>query len=150
MVHKERKLSALLVNNYIERYKYLLLALLFLLLAMLIETNFFNHRFSKHHAKAFEQILKAKQLNAKQFLDEICSIQNQTDYNAYRSLYRKNSRLLVNQEMSFYVIKNNTLLYWSDNSINFPIDSLEKVKSKICYLDNAWYLSEYKTLDSVE
>lgn len=150
MVHKERKLSAFLVNNYIERYKYLLLALLFLLLAMLIETNFFNHRFSKQHAKAFEQILKAKQQNAKQFIDEICSIQNQTDYNAYRALYRKNSRLLVNQEMSFYVIKNNTLLYWSDNSINFPIDSLEKVKSKICYLDNAWYLSEYKTLDSVD
>ena len=30
----------------------------------------------------------------KQFIDEICSIQNQTDYNAYRSLYRKNSEVI--------------------------------------------------------
>lgn len=150
MAHKERKITAFLVNNYIERYKFLLLAVLFLLLAMLIETNFFNHRFSKHHARAFEQILQAKQHNAQQLIDEICNDSRQTDYAAYRKLYRKNSRLLVNQEMSFYVVRNKTLLYWSDNSINFPLDSFEKVRSKMCFIDNAWYLSEYRILDSVE
>lgn len=150
MVVKVKKISAFVINTYIERYKYLLLAILFLLLAMLIETNFFNHKFSKHHAKAFEKILVAKQKNAKQFITEICAIQKQTDFSSYRNVYRKNSRLLINQEMSFYVVKNNSLLYWSDNSINFPLDSIHKVQSRITYIDNAWYLCEHRALDSVE
>jgi signal transduction histidine kinase len=147
---KVRKITALVINTYIERYKFLLLACLFLLLAMLIETNFFNHRFSKHHAQAFQNILIAKQKNAKQFIEEICKTKEQTNFDVYREIYRTNSRLLINQEMSFYIVRQNSLLYWSDNTINFPLDSIQKVQKTIAYIDNAWYLCEYKKRDSVD
>jgi DNA-binding protein H-NS len=94
-----------------------------LLSAVLIETNFFNHKFTIYHVKAFEQIIQAKQQNAHEFCSEVIQKSATVKYKEYRDLYKEKGRLLSNQMMSFYVIKNNQLVYWSENSITFPLDS---------------------------
>ena len=140
----------MVVNKYIERYKFFLLSILFLLSAMLIETNFFNQRFSEKHVRAFENILQAKQNNSKKFCDELETISKNADFKTYRTYYKDQERLFSNQMLSFFIVKNNTLLFWSDNSITFPIDSLQKLEDKIIFLNHGWYITESRKVDDIQ
>lgn len=135
---------------YIERYKFLLLSVIFLFSAMLIETNFFSQHFKAQHAELFETIIHAKQQFSLDLCDKIEQISPRT-FESYHSLFVSNKRLLTNQDIHFFVYSNDTLLYWSNNRI-CPSDSifLDTSTHAVYFIDNGWYFSSSRSIDSLK
>jgi len=108
---------------------------------MLVETNFFNQRFTQRHVDMFQSIIEIKEQRAKDFSQEIFNTEK-ISFESCQDLYLDNKRLLTNQEMSFFVFKNSDLLYWSDNSISFPYSKIQDIQnSRLVFVDHAWYFA---------
>ncbi len=132
------------INNYIERFKFFILSFIFLLSATLVETNFFNQKFTERHADLFEKIVSVKQKDAKKLSNTILSIDS-ASFEDYIEYFQSNNRYLTNQMMSYYVFKDSSLVYWSNNTILLDKNDIEKFKNnKVLFYNHAWYLTNFE------
>lgn len=139
----------IIASSLIERYKLLVLSLLFFLIAILIETSFFTQKFSAQHASVVEHVIRSKQTNALQLTEQLAALPNADTYNTYRKFYKEHSRMLENQEISIFIADSVNLIYWSNNQINITIDSLDATNEPLIFVNNAWYLYEKKSQNGI-
>jgi len=132
----------MIINTYIERFKYLILSLFVFLGAILIETNIFEQRFSRNDVNNFQQVFTKKDLLADELLKDFSDayLQNPTFYNAYE-FYEDNERLLNSRGISLYVYKDDALDFWSSN--DYYVNELyyfDPAEHKVVYADHSWLL----------
>ena len=63
----------MLINNYIERFKFLAIAIILLLSAIMVESSFFEQHFNESKAERFRNVLIRKDESASQLLNEIAT-----------------------------------------------------------------------------
>ncbi|MBK8808152.1 MAG: hypothetical protein IPO21_16615 [Bacteroidales bacterium] len=108
------------INKYIERYKYLTLAFLFLISGIMIETNLFTRVFDKDDLGHFQNTILKKEAIAQKVLADISIlIENNNKNITVDTLFELAYSLkqtLDNRDISFVIFKNDTAFFWTDNS----------------------------------
>ncbi len=102
-------------------------------LLLYFNASFFNTTTTNY--KAFNANLNQKESLANQTLDELMT--NDSSVISFNKSYAK---LNKQKGLSFYVIENNELTYWSNRSVDFSIDLNEFTKNNgLVQLQNGWY-----------
>lgn len=132
----------MVINNYIERFKFLILSLVVLLGAVLIETNVFEQRFSRSDVHSFQHVFTKKDKLAQEILEELnTEYQKKPDYSTAFNYWESNSNLLSRRGISLYVFENSKLTFWSSN--DYYIEDLsifEPSLYKVIYIDHSWVM----------
>jgi signal transduction histidine kinase len=99
---------------------------------------YFNSTFNttSHDYNAFNALLNEKEVTAEQTINEL--IANQTNNNFSSS--NNYSKLKKEKGISFYIVENDKLSYWTDRSTYFsPYLDKFKAKNGLVKLKNGWY-----------
>ena len=79
------------------------------------------------------------------FLAETLSKQN--EFIPENDNLRKEEAELKDKELSLFAVENDSLIYWSNNSINLPLSIInKKFESQIEFIDNAWFYIKKKVV----
>ena len=138
----------MLINNYIDRFKFLVVAVILLLSAVMVESNFFEQHFNESKAQAFKTVLINKDVSANLLMNEIATICFQPNsFPSLEKLSTDRKNYLTSHGVSFLVYKSKQCLYWSSNSFYFPslYDSSYFAKP-VVFIDNIWYYVKQKTI----
>lgn len=132
----------MIINTYIERFKFFVLSCLVFLGAILIETNVFEQRFSREDVENFQTVFTKKDLLADEVLREFSAdyLNNPSFDHAYQ-YYEENQRLLDSRGLSLYVYENQVLEFWSTN--HYYVNELyffDPGEHKVVYADHSWLL----------
>ncbi len=109
------------------------------MLAVAIETNYFNPQVSDRHFVTFQKVILEKQKNADRLCKEIISLPKSADFQTYERYRKQQKTLFSNQRASFFVFVHDSLTYWSDNTVVIDY-SLFKNAGNLLFTGNAWYL----------
>ncbi len=126
-------------QNLLYRLRYALIATCTILLAVAIETNYFNSHVSDRHFVSFQKVILEKQKHADKLCKEIISLPESADFQTYESYRKQHKSLFGNQRLSFFIFTHDTITYWSDNTVvtNY---SLFKNAGNLLFTGNNWYL----------
>jgi len=132
----------MVINNYIERFKFLILSLVILLGAILIETNVFEQKFSRSDVRSFQHVFTKKDKLAHEVLDELKNeYEKNPDYISAYNYWEANSSLIARRGISLYVFDNAELEFWSSNDYYIEDLSLFEPSSyRVIYIDHSWVM----------
>jgi two-component system, NtrC family, nitrogen regulation sensor histidine kinase NtrY len=138
----------LLINNYIERFKFLGIALILLLSAIMVESSFFEQHFNESKAQRFRNVLIRKDENATILLNEIAKrCQTTAAFSEIENLYTDKSNYNNRHGVSFIVYKSQQSFFWSNNSFYFPSIYDSSFFSKpVIFIDHTWFYIKSKAI----
>ncbi|RLD63370.1 MAG: hypothetical protein DRJ01_03990, partial [Bacteroidetes bacterium] len=134
------------------RYKniILILAVFFLLAALLFKSNSFNNFYVNAKVKQFQNKILSKENYRDRLIDSTVVKLKDTKLNDFKNEnYSFYKDLFKESGITILVYKNDTLAFWSDNIIpvsNFFSDS--ELNDKIIKLENVWLDVNTKTIDN--
>lgn len=120
---------------------FLLCALVCIAVAIVLETTLLHRTFSERSVHNFETVVQRKQAQAQKYLQKIAAFADTASFEQFRDFQRQHEATFEKQEMAFFVVKHNQLVFWSSNAINFPIDTLELLQKPAVFIDHSWFLS---------
>ena len=140
----------MLINNYIERFKFLAIAIILLLSAIMVESSFFEQHFNESKAERFRNVLIRKDESASQLLNEIATKCLLPDaYVGLDGLYSDKRTFNEHHGVSFIVYKEKQTFFWSNNNFYFPITYDSSFFSKrILFIDHTWFYVKSKSIAS--
>lgn len=127
----------------------LLTAIMCVAVAMVLEHAFLQHSFSERTVREFERTLQKKQRQAERYAHSIAAFADTAQFAQLDDFFVQHEHFFTRHAVDFFVLKHGTLRYWSSNSIDFPIDSLEIVRQPLAFIDHSWFLSTLVEHDSI-
>jgi len=142
----------LLINNYIERFKFLGIALILLLSAIMVESSFFEQHFNESKANRFQNVLIRKEENANLLIQELAKkCMSSNDFSGIESIYSDKRNYIDRHGVSFIVYKSHQTFFWSNNSFYFPttFDSTF-FRKPIIFIDHTWFYVKTKKIPNFD
>lgn len=123
-------------------YKYLILALLCLMIGILTQHNILFPRFNHAYAKRFQNVFAQKE---KEILDIIKPLADTAAQDAKKGSGNfanlNYSNLLKDRGLGVFIYQRDTLRYWSDNLVPIATNfSKSGIDSTFIYIKNAWFV----------
>ena len=112
-----------------------------LITGILIDSQANAEKNAKKKLKHFQKVFLEKE----NLLDEYTSylaetLSKQDEFIPENDNINTEENLLKEKELSLFALENDSLIYWSNNSINLPLSVIhEKFESKVEFIDNAWF-----------
>jgi len=139
------------VKEIVERFKFLVAALLFFSIAVALEKSELQPTGYEIGVKDFEKVLHDKQQKLINILDSFAIKVKKKDFFTHTKSYIFNINVQELQLNDFAILfyDKDTLRYWSDNSIKVDTNFASKaLKYHFKDLNNAWYVIQCKQLDN--
>ena len=134
------------INKHLGRYLFLWMAIISFILAVFFENSFLSKHPEESLIRQFEEELHEKELHLDNYLQELSGILliQGNDGNYLESLHPYN-QFLNKEGIGFFVFKQDSLVYWSDQSISFENNYQDSVDSgKLLQLNNGYYIGNTK------
>ena len=113
---------------------------LFCLILLYAKISFFNN--STPNYTAFKNALNNKEVLAEKTLNKLITNGKKIHF----SLNKKDNNLFKEKGLSFFIIHNNKIDYWTNKSISFNTTLNQfKATNGIAQLQNGWYYISMKT-----
>ncbi len=132
------------MKDYFDFLKYLVIALIAYLIGMILENPFFTaqRKVDTNKIVHFQEVLHKKEVQIEKVLNDISDSLKSDRFTTSNSLLFVNYdyNRLAESGLGFLIFKNDTLVFWSDNSI--PIKRLydeNNFNDIIHKFPNAWY-----------
>jgi two-component system, NtrC family, nitrogen regulation sensor histidine kinase NtrY len=138
------------MNNLIERYKFLILGIIFIISGVVIETNVFDRRFGLAQKVKFESVLSGKIAQSDGLLAELahilgdsCSAQGADCAAISQAFAERNKSLMLERGIDIALWVSDTLVYWSQNKSPIP-SWLQRTEAspRLHNLGSAWYFAQ--------
>lgn len=127
------------MKQVLVRYKYLFCAIACIIVAIAMETIYFDSSISQHSLNSFQKTIHNKISKAETIGREVVNLCDSADFQMYERYRRANTSVCNSRNVLFYVFYDETLAYWSDNSLIKDIQSLSNA-GNLLFSGNAWYL----------
>jgi signal transduction histidine kinase len=130
-------------------YKCILLAIFCLLVGVLTERNIFFPRFNESYVKRFQKVYSRKEEDLTQILNQIRdSLIISRDVHPYEPSLLEKYNLLSKEGLAFFIYQNDTIRFWSDNSVPIATQYSESDldSTSFIYLKNAWYVPKVRKI----
>ena len=140
----------MLINKYIERFKFLGIAIILLLSAVMVESNFFEQHFNQSKAERFQNVLNRKIDGSALIIYQIEKLCSGSDpFAMLDTFYLEKKQLLEKHGISFIVYRDSNCLYWSDNSVYIPRKYIPSFFSRsITFIDHGWFYINRKNFQN--
>lgn len=128
-----------------NRYQYLILAILVLIFGKLTEWNALFPRFDNNYAQKFQKVFDNKERELQNYLLYIEKVLKNTQNSA--ELQNKLSRfygLMDKEGFGIFIYRNDSLVYWSDNSVVLGNRYSFSEENTYLNLRNAWFVTKFK------
>jgi len=124
--------------------KYLIIPLALIIIAIIIEKSKLETTDYQINTKRFTNILSTKEKKLNNILSnietQVSPFVDSSSINLFEVISNKNQNLLDDESFILVVYINDSLRYWTDNSINInDYYSKSKLNSNVVKLNNAWY-----------
>lgn len=110
-----------------------------MLVAIAMETNYFNSSVSSYSLSSFQKTVTKKIAKAESIGNELLSLSDSANFRVYEKYRRANTSVCNSRNVLFYVFDDGKLAYWSENSLIKDRNSL-LAAGKLLFSGNAWYL----------
>ena len=134
----------------LNKYVYLISAIVFFMVAAIIENGLLRKHPEKHLINDFQDKLLANEMTLQENMNKISEVILAEDFdgNFFESL--RNFNVLIDQNgLGYLVYESDSLCYWSDRAIAFYGD-IRDLKTRKGYLRNGYYLTMSKVAGDYE
>lgn len=121
---------------------FLLAPLVMFFLGWLIQSDYFVPDFELHHARKTQRIISHKETKLLAYLELLQTTVTEPALNQnLKALHTANYASLKKEGLSYFIFRNDSIVYWSDNEVpETNLLSAEKDSSFLIKLDNGWYV----------
>lgn len=130
----------------VQRFFVLILAILSLLGAVIVETNYYSPFVSQRHFSEFQDVIIEKQSFAESFCTELSHLPADASFSEFELFKSKNSRWITSQAVQFYVYEGDSCVYWSSNRTAGVVSILSHERP-LFFSGNAWYLTHVQKVE---
>ena len=120
-----------------------LMAGIFIFLSIIIQASFYYRNNPERLRNNFYHCMTEKEIFLNAILEKFARVSQEQPDLVKTGINKELCDLYDSKGFVFFVFENDSVVYWSQNSVEFPVKLLksENVKSQIIRLSNGWYES---------